>query len=167
MNRVEKSAAIEQYKSLFDGVESIVVVDTSGVDVNTINEVRSKFRAEGVTFTVIKNTLAKHALEGTGLESLTNLFKGPVAVALKKDDIASAAKIAVAFAKDHPKFEIKGGFGLGKVLDPKGVDDLSKTKSRKELLAEVLSLFKASQSRFAAVIKAYAEKLEENEKQSA
>jgi len=167
MNRVEKSAAIEQYKKLFDGIESVVVVDTSSVAVNTINEVRSKFRAEGVTFTVIKNTLAKHALEGTDLEPMVALLKGPVAVALKKDDLATAAKICVAFAKDNPKFEIKGGFGLGKVLDVKGVDDLSKTKSRKELLAEVLSLFKASQTRFAAVIKARAEKLEENETQSA
>lgn len=161
MNRVEKSAVIEQYKKLFDGIESVVVVDTSGVDVNTINAVRSKFRADGVTFAVIKNTLAKHALEGTALEPLTALLKGPVAVALKKDDLVSAAKIAVAFAKDNQKFEIKGGFGFGKVLDVKGVDDLSKTKGRNELLAEILSLFKASQTKFAALLKARAEKLEE------
>jgi large subunit ribosomal protein L10 len=161
MNRVEKSAVIEQYKKLFDGIESVVVVDTSGVDVNTINDVRSKFRAEGVTFAVIKNTLAKHALEGTPLEPLIALLKGPVAVALKKDDLVSAAKIAVAFAKDNQKFEIKGGFGFGKVLDVKGVDDLSKTKGRNELLAEILSLFKASQTKFAALLKARAEKLEE------
>lgn len=161
MNRVEKSAAIEQYKALFDGIESMVLVDTSGVSVNSINEVRSKFRAEGVTFVVIKNTLAAHALQGTELEPVTALFKGPIAIALKKDDPVTPAKIVAAFAKDNPKFEIRGGFAFGKVLDIKGVDDLSKTKGKKELLAEVLSLFKASQTRFAAVIKAYAEKLEE------
>jgi large subunit ribosomal protein L10 len=131
MNRVEKSAAIEQYKALFDGIESMVLVDTSGVSVNSINEVRSKFRAEGVTFVVIKNTLAAHALQGTELEPVTALFKGPIAIALKKDDPVTPAKIAAAFAKDNPKFEIRGGFAFGKVLDIKGVDDLSKTKGKK------------------------------------
>lgn len=161
MNRVEKTAAIEQYKTLFDGVESMVLVDTSGVSVNSINEVRSKFRAEGVSFVVVKNTLAVHALRGTELEPVSALFKGPIAIALKKDDPITPAKVVAAFAKDHPKFEIRGGFAFGKVLDVKGVDELSKTKGHKDLLSEVLSLFKASQTRFAAVIKAYAEKLEE------
>ena len=62
MNRNEKEAAIASYKALFDGIDSVVLADTSGVPVNTINAVRSKFRAEGVTFRVIKNTLAKKAL---------------------------------------------------------------------------------------------------------
>lgn len=161
MNRVEKSAAIEQYKALLDGVESLVLVDTAGVTVNSINDVRSKFRAEGVTFVVVKNALVKQALKGTELEPVAALFKGPIAVALKKDDPITPAKIAVAFAKDNPKFEIRGGFGFGKVLDVAGVDALSKTKGLKDLRSEILSIFKASQTRFAAVIKAYAEKLEE------
>ncbi len=163
MNRVEKSAAIESYKTLLNGIESLILVDTSGVDVNSINEARSKFRAEGVKFVVVKNTLVKQALKGTELEPVAELFKGPIAVALKQDDPISPAKVACAFAKDNPKFEIRGGFGFGKVLDVKGVEELSKTKGRKELLAEVLSLFKASQQRFAAVIKAYADKLEESQ----
>ena len=53
MNRNEKEAAVAAYKQLFDGIDSVVLADTSSVSVNTINEVRSKFRAEGVTFRVI------------------------------------------------------------------------------------------------------------------
>ena len=68
MNRNEKEAAVAAYKQLFDGIDSVVLADTSSVSVNTINEVRSKFRAEGVTFRVIKNSLAKKALIGTVLE---------------------------------------------------------------------------------------------------
>ena len=149
MNRNEKEAAIASYKALFDGIDSVVICDTSGVSVNTINEVRSKFRAEGITFRVIKNTLAKKALAGTVLEPVCATFHGPVAVALKADDPITPARIVV-----------KSGFAAGAVLDAAGVDSLSKMRNRNEARAALLSVFKASETKFAALIKARAEKFE-------
>lgn len=161
MNRNEKEAAVAAYKQLFDGIDSVVLADTSSVSVNTINEVRSKFRAEGVTFRVIKNSLAKKALAGTVLEPVCAKFHGPIAVAIKADDPISPARVAVDFAKNNPNFKITGGFVDGNVLDAAGVDSLSKMKNRDESRAELLSLFKASATKFAALIKARAEKMEE------
>lgn len=163
MNRNEKEAAIAAYKELFAGIDSIVVADTSGVSVNTINEVRSKFRAEGVTFRVVKNTLAKKALAGTSLEPVCAKFHGPVAVALKLDDPISPARVAVDFAKSNPNFKISGGIVAGEVLDAAGVDNLSKMRTRNEARSALLSVFKASATKFAALIKARAEKLEKGE----
>lgn len=161
MNRNEKEAAVAAYKQLFDGIDSVVLADTSSVSVNTINEVRSKFRAEGVTFRVIKNSLAKKALTGTVLEPVCEKFHGPVAVALKLDDPIAPARVAVDFAKMNPNFVITGGFVAGEVVDAAGVDRLSKMKNRDESRSELLSLFKASATKFAALIKAKAEKMEE------
>ena len=161
MNRNEKEAAVAAYKALFDGIDSVVLADTSSVTVNTINEVRSKFRAEGVTFRVLKNTLAKKALAGTVLEPVCSLFHGPVAVAMKHEDPISPARIAVEFAKANPNFKITGGLVSGSVLDANGVDGLSKMKNRDESRSELLSLFKASATKFAALIKARADKLDE------
>lgn len=151
MKRVDKIAAVEAYKALFDGVEAVVIADTTGVDVNTINQLRSNFRAEGVTFRVIKNTLAINALTGTELEPICAKFKGPVAVALKKGDPVTPAKIATEFAKKNPKFTITGGYVSGSVLDLAGVIQLSKMKGEDELRAELLSIFKAPQTRFVGV----------------
>ena len=161
MNRNEKEAAVAAYKALFDGIDSVVLADTSSVTVNTINEVRSKFRAEGGTFRVLKNTLAKKALVGTVLEPVCSLFHGPVAVAMKHEDPISPARIAVEFAKANPSFKITGGLVSGSVLDANGVDGLSKMKNRDEPRSELLSLFKASATKFAALIKARADKLDE------
>jgi large subunit ribosomal protein L10 len=163
MNRNEKEAAIESYKALFNGIESVVVADTSGVPVNVINEVRSKFRAEGVTFRVIKNTLAKKALIGTVLEPVTAKFHGPIAVAMKLDDPISPARVAVDFAKNNPSFKITAGFVSGQVLDAAGVDSLSKMRTRNEARSALLSVFKGSATKFAALIKARAEKMEKPE----
>ena len=161
MNRNEKEAAVVAYKQLFDGIDSVVLADTSSVSVNSINEVRSKFRAEGVTFRVIKNSLAKKALAGSVLEPVCDKFRGPVAVALKADDPIAPARIAVDFAKTNPGFKITGGFVAGEVIDANGVDRLSKMKNRNESRAELLSVFKASATKFAALLKAKAEKMEE------
>ena len=161
MNRNEKEAAVAAYKALFDGIDSVVLADTSSVTVNTINEVRSKFRAEGVTFRVLKNTLAKKALVGTVLEPVCSLFHGPVAVAMKHEDPISPARIAGEFAKANPSFKITGGLVSDSVLGANGVDGLSKMKNRDESRSELLSLFKASATKFAALIKARADKLDE------
>ena len=161
MNRNEKEAAVASYKELFNGIDSVVIADTSSVSVNTINEVRSKFRAEGVTFRVIKNTLAKKALAGSVLEPICAKFHGPVAVALKADDPIAPARVAVDFAKTNPNFKITAGFVAGSVLDVAGVENLSRMKNRNESRAELLSLFKASASKFAALLNAKAEKMEE------
>ena len=161
MNRNEKEAAIESYKALFKGIESVVIADTSGVPVNTINEVRSKFRAEGVTFRVIKNTLAKKALAGSVLEPVCAKFHGPIAIAMKADDPISPARVAVDFAKSNQTFKITGGFVSGQVLDAAGVDNLSKMRTRKEALSALLSVFKGNTTKFAAVLKARADKMEE------
>ena len=161
MNRNEKEAAIASYIALFDGIDSVVIADTSGVSVNTINDVRSKFRAEGVTFRVIKNSLAKKALAGHVLEPICDKFHGPVAVAIKADDPISPARIAIDFAKTNPAFKVTAGFAAGSVLDAAGVDNLSKMRTFNEARSALLSVFKASATKFAAVLKARADKMEE------
>lgn len=160
MNRNEKEAAIASYKALFDGIDSVVIADTSGVSVNTISEVRSKFRAEGVTFRVVKNSLAKKALAGSALEPVCAKFHGPVAVAMKAGDPISPARIAIDFAKNNPNFKITAGIVSGNVLDVAGVEGLSKMRNKNEARAALLSCFKASATKFAALLKARAEKLE-------
>ena len=80
MNRDKKAQTVEELHEIFSGVESVLLADTSGVDVNSINLIRSKLRAGGVTFKVVKNSLAKRALLGTTLEGLTDSFVGPTAI---------------------------------------------------------------------------------------
>ncbi|OIP43393.1 MAG: 50S ribosomal protein L10 [Deltaproteobacteria bacterium CG2_30_63_29] len=151
MKREEKELSIASLKALFAQTEAVILADTSGVDVNSINILRSKFRAEGITFKVVKNTLAKRALAGSSMAALAASFVGPTAIATKPGDPVTPAKIVVEFAKDSKAFEIKGGFISGSLLNAAGVDQLSKMKNRNELRSEFLSLLKAPQSRFVGV----------------
>ena len=150
MDKTQKTAQIEELKQLLSEVEAVILADTSGVDVNSINELRSAFRKEDVTFKVIKNTLARKAVVGTDFEEMADSFKGPTAIAVKAGDPVTPAKIAVNFAKEHPKFEIKGGY-MNQHLDVAGVEALSKMKGLEELRAELLSIFKAPQQNLVGI----------------
>lgn len=172
MNRTEKEQVISELQELFSQVESVVLTNPIGLDVNTINELRSKCRAEGVEFRVVKNTLARRALKDTDMAPLSGSFAGPTAIALKVGDPVTPAKLLTDFAKSHDKFKIKAGYLSGRVLDEAGVESLSEMKSLPEMRAELLSLFNAPQRGFVGVcstmvtqvlgvIKARAEKLEE------
>lgn len=151
MDQHPKAALVAELKELFDTAAGIVLADTSGVDVNSINELRSKCRAEGVTFRVVKNTLAKRALAGSEKEALIASFSGPTAIALKSGDPVTPAKLVIEFAKDNKAFEIKGGILGTSILDGAGVEEVSKMKGRDELRAELLSIFKAPQTQFVGI----------------
>jgi len=149
--RVNKEQVIEELRGLFEEAEALLLTNPIGLDVNTINGFRSKCRAEGIHFRVVKNKLAGLALKGTDKEGLIDLLKGPTAVAFKQGDPVTPAKLVLDFAKDNEKFVIKGGILSGKVLDQAGVESLSKMKTIPELRASFLSVLKAPQTEFVGI----------------
>lgn len=151
MNRTQKEAAVTELQELFAGAEALLLSDTSGVEVNDINVLRSRCRAEGVTFKVVKNTLARRALKGTDNEAIAAHLVGPTAIAFKLGDPVTPAKILSKFDEDNKAFQLKGGILSGSVLDAEGVVKLSKMKGRDELRAELLSVFKAPQRDFVGI----------------
>ena len=74
MNRAEKEEWVEKFREDFKNAQSIILTNHSGIGVNTVNELRSEFRANGVHYHVVKNTLARMAVEGTDVEDLQDEF---------------------------------------------------------------------------------------------
>lgn len=148
MNRTEKEQMIEDLRSDLAQAMSVVLASHVGMDVNTVGELRSQLRAKGVKYRVVKNTLVKRAIAGTDMEVLGDLFRGPVAIAYSFDDAADPARIIKKFAKDHDKYQVKGGYLDGQKLDEAGVNQLASMPSKEELQAKLLGLFMAVPSKF-------------------
>ena len=92
----EKKAQVEELRASFDKAIATVFLDYRGVDVETITELRTKFRAAGIEYRVVKNNLIRKALEGTELaenEQLGAMLKGMTGVAWSYEDPSTAAKI--------------------------------------------------------------------------
>ncbi len=144
MNRSQKEQAIAELKSGLEAAQSVVVASHMGMDVNTVNELRAEFRKKGVRYHIVKNTLAKLAIQGTEFEDMAPLLSGPTALAYSSEEAPAPAKVIKEFAKDHDKFVVKGGFLPGSgLLDEAGVKALAEMLTQDELRAKLLGTFKA------------------------
>lgn len=153
MDRSQKEATIAALNLELQSAALVVVTKQSGMTVAEVTDLRRKMRAAGASFKVTKNTLAAIALKGTPFEKTEGLFVGPTAIAWSKDPVA-AAKVAIDYAKTNDKFKIVGG-GLGAlVLDPSGIDALSKLPSLSELRAGLLGMIQTPATRIAGILQA-------------
>lgn len=154
MNRAEKEAMIASIRSDLENAKSVILASHAGIDVNTVNQLRSTFRAQGVHYRVVKNTLARIAVKGTDMEIMSDLFVGPTAIAYSEEDAVSPAKVIKDFAKEHKKYEVRGAFLDGKILDAAGVNQLAEMPTKDEMRAKVLSLFQAVPTKFVRTLNA-------------
>lgn len=164
----QKKQVVAQLKEEFVASMTVVVVHYKGLNVAQMTALRKNLRELGAGLEVTKNSLTKLALQGTKFEQLTNLFKGPTAVAYSKDPV-SAAKIVVNFAKENEKLTILGGAVDSQVIDTKGIGELAKLPSLDELRARIVGMIQTPAKRIATlsqapagqlarVIKAYSQK---------
>jgi len=158
VDKTEKTAVVEELKGVFANAGSLVVAHYSGMTVSQMTDLRGRMRAAGASFKVAKNRLAVRALQGTAVEGISPLFKGPTGIAYSKDPIA-ASKVAVAYAKDNDKLVILGGSVGVTTLDANGVKALATLPSLDELRGKIVGLLVAPATKIAGVIAAPAGQL--------
>ena len=134
----QKNQKIEQIKESFAKAQVAIVTDPTGLSVAEITDLRRKLQKEGADYTVVKNTLAIKAIEGTEYECLGDLLKGASAIAFGFNDQVAPAKVLAGFIKETEKANFKGGAMDGAVLSIDEVKALSKLPSREELYAKML-----------------------------
>ena len=138
MDKTRKQAALKELEGVFETSGAVVITHYSGLSVAELTGLRAKLRASGAHLKVIKNRIAKIALNGKGGDAAANLFQGPVAIAYAEDP-SSAAKVTSEFAKTNDKLKLIGAIMDGEVMDQAGISVLATMPSREELLATVVA----------------------------
>ncbi|HAA57133.1 MAG TPA: 50S ribosomal protein L10 [Myxococcales bacterium] len=159
MERSEKEQVVAELHEEFSGIQGAVIAQYQGLSVKEITEVRRAFRAEGVTFKVLKNTLARIASEDTPLSVVSEDFVGPIALAYSQEDAIAPARVASKCAKDNDKFELKAGYIDGTRLDLAGIDSLAKLPSKDEMRGKLLNVFMAPATGLVRVMNGVPQKL--------
>ncbi len=154
MLKSEKEAAIKQLNEKFARAKSAVLAEFSKLDVAAVTQLRKKCRDGGVEYRVIKNTLAKQAAKGTPLESLSDEFTGPVALALGYTDVIAPAKILTDFAKNVEAIKLRGGMLEGQKLDAARVKAVAKLPGLQELRGQIVGLLAQPASRLVRMLSA-------------
>ena len=150
MDKAAKEEMLGDIKESFANVASIVIADYRGIRVPTVTTMRDDFRKNGCHYRVLKNSLVKIAVKGSKLEPMSTLMVGTTAVIWSNEVPQTPAQIALKWAKDEPKFIIKGGYYEGTVLDAAGVDALSRMPGKNEIRASMLMTFLAAPQTFVA-----------------
>jgi len=157
LNRSEKEAVISDVTSLAAKAQTLVMAEYRGITVADMTKLRNTARSQGVTLSVLKNTLARRAVAGSAFEIVGDQMTGPLIYGFSEDAVA-AAKVVADFAKTNDKLVIRGGAFGGKALDVEGVKQLANIPSKEVLLAQLCGLLMSPISRTAVVLGALAAK---------
>jgi len=103
LNRKAKEALVDEVKSVAASAHSVVAAEYRGLTVAEMTTLRSEARGSDVYLKVIKNTLARRAVEGTDFQCLQDSFHGPLLLAFSRQDPGAAARVIKNFSKDHDK----------------------------------------------------------------
>jgi len=171
LTREQKATEVDAVKALIAGAKSLVVADYKGLTVGDMTELRRRCRASEVNLRISKNTLVKLALDGTGMEGLSEVLSGPSAIAYGLGEPSAPAKILMDFAKEKEALKVKGGAVEGQVLGMDRIEYMARLGTREEVLAKVLGGIQAPATNIAmsllgihrkllGLMTAYKEKLE-------
>jgi len=147
LNLEEKKAVVAEINEQVSKAQSIILAEYRGLEVGDMTQLRAQARKSGVYLRVLKNTLARRAVDGTPFSGLANAMVGPLVFGISADPVA-AAKVLSDFAKANEKFVIKAGGMPNQVMDAKGIQVLATMPSREELLAKLLGTMQAPIAKF-------------------
>jgi large subunit ribosomal protein L10 len=137
LNRDEKDAVIADLTDRLSRTDTVLAAEFAGLSVKDVSELRQRLRGVDAGMSVVKNTLARRAVNQAGREGLEHLT-GPSALVWVSGDPAPAAKALSGFVKEHPELaKLKGGL-LGQVpLSGADISRLGSLPPRDVLLGQL------------------------------
>jgi len=148
----DKQALVAEVKEVASSALSAVAADYRGMTVAQMTEFRVKARSEGVYVRVVKNTLAKRAIDGTDFECLADSISGPIILAFSQDDPGAAARVVKDFAKTCEDL-VTQAVAIGGDVYPAGdLDRLASLPTLDQARAQLLGLLQAPASKFVRTI---------------
>ena len=147
LNLEGKKEVVAEVVARLANAQTVVLAEYRGLPVEDITVLRKEARANGVYLRVLKNTLARRAVQGTPFEKLSDQMVGPLAYGISDDPVA-AARVLQAYAKKNDKLVIKGGMMPNYLMTAKDVGNLASMPSREQLLASLMGTMNAPITKF-------------------
>ena len=143
MSKPVKNLITDTYKKRFAELTGAVVVDIRGIEANDNNRMRTALAEKHIRVTVIKNSLARKAIEGTDLALLDEVINGPSTMVYTTDEDTSVVNIArelIDWAKQLENLGFRGAVMEGIVFGPDEIKKLSEYPTREEAQGKVIQL---------------------------
>jgi large subunit ribosomal protein L10 len=159
LNLEQKKAMVQEVAAVAQSALSAVAAEYRGLSAGEVELLRAEARKQGVYLRVVKNTLARLAVEGTEFECLKDAFVGPLILAFSQEDPGAAARVFKDFSKDHKALSVKFlGVG-GQMLPGSELDRLATLPTRDQALAILMGTMKAPVQKFVSTLNEVPSKL--------
>lgn len=155
----QKIDLVDAYSEKFKEAKGVYLANFSGMDVQTVTEVRKKFRESEIEYKVLKNRLAKISLNNAGISELDEYLKGVTAFIIDYNDPVSPAKILKEFNKKKEILQLKAVYVEGKVLSADEAKRLADLPTREVLLGQFVGMLQAPMTKLAGTLQASMQKL--------
>ena len=153
--REQKQKDLEALAQEFQAASAGMLVGFKKLTVAKDQELRRQLREAGARYSVVKNTLARKAAEGTPFEQAADHFKGVTALALAEGDPVQLSKAITKFVRENPEvFTFKAGVVEGRVVALRDVEALATLPSKEVMISKIMFLINAQAQRLATVISA-------------
>lgn len=148
LSYAEKQAVVSEVAEVASGALSAVAAEYRGLSVGQLTELRQKGRETGVYLRVVKNSLAKRAVEGTEFECMQDSFSGPLMLAFSQEDPGAAARLFRDFAKENDQLKITVGAVGGATIDASDIGKLANLPTRDQAISQLMSVMQAPITKF-------------------
>lgn len=139
----DKKAIVSEVAGVAQQALSLVAAEYSGLTVSKLTELRKSAREAGVYMRVVRNTLARRALEGTQFACMQQELVGPLVLAFSQEDPGAAARLIKEFAKTNEKLKVRALAIDSQLLPAKDLDKLASLPTRDEAIAQLMSVMLA------------------------
>ena len=148
----EKEAIVSEVAEVAAGAYSAITAEYIGLSAEEMTELRAKARSGGVYLRVVKNTLARRAVNGTDYECLQDTLTGPLLLAFSQEDPGAAARVLKDFAKENNKLVIKALSVSGQLLAASEIDRLASLPTKEQAISMLMSVMQAPIAKFARTL---------------
>jgi len=159
LNLAEKKHIVAEVAAVAAGAHSAVAAGYRGMSVSALTELRVRARTEGVYLRVVKNTLARRAVEGTAFQCMQRCLAGPLLLAFSRDDPGAAARLVKDFSRQHEQLKTQLVSVGGQLMDASALDRLASLPTREQALSQMLAVMKAPIAQFVRTLAAPQAKL--------
>ena len=144
----DKIAVVEEVSAIAAKAHSAVAAEYRGISVGQLTQLRKTARASGVYLRVVKNTLARRAVEGTDFQCMQEGLVGPLILAFSMEDPGAAGRLIADFSKTNDKLVVKLVAIGGKEYGPTELDRLAKLPTKEQAIGILMGTMKAPIEKF-------------------
>lgn len=154
LNLEEKKTIVAEVAEIAGNAYSAVVAEYAGLSSVQMTNLRAKAREEGVYVRVVKNTLARRAVEGTEFSCLQETLVGPLVIAFSQSDPGAAGRVVSDFVKGNDKLVVKAVSIGGKMLPAGELERLARIPNKPQAISMLMSVMKAPVGKLARTLAA-------------